>query len=148
VAGAAASALSQALLGKDQATDAELAKAVKHATPEQLVKLKQVENDFVLQMEELGFRREELVYKDVAGARRLFEINIWPQIVLSAFYTLGYFSVLIILLTKTVDIDADMKTTFNLIIGVLTAAVPMILQFWFGSSTGSKEKTARLTNGR
>jgi len=97
-------------------------------------------------MKELGIREEELAYQDTAGARKLFEINIWPQIVLSAFYTIGYFTVLILLMTKTIDLSADMQPTFNIILGVLTAAIPMILQFWFGSSTGSKEKTAKLAN--
>ncbi|MFT6220702.1 MAG: hypothetical protein ACJA0C_000099 [Candidatus Endobugula sp.] len=30
---------------------------------------------------------------------------------------------------------------FTTILGVLTAAIPQILGFWFGSSLGSKQKT-------
>jgi len=49
-------------------------------------------------------------------------------------------------MTKTIDLSAEMQPTFNIILGVLTAAIPMILQFWFGSSNGSKDKTAKLAN--
>lgn len=142
--GAAVSALSNALLGKPDASEDELSQAIEKATPEQLVELRKADNAFKVRMKELGIREDELAYQDTAGARKLFEINIWPQIVLSAFYTVGYFTVLILLMTKTIDLSADMQPTFNIILGVLTAAIPMILQFWFGSSNGSKDKTAKL----
>jgi len=144
--GAAVSALSNALLGKPDASEDELSHAIEKASPEQLVALRKADNDFKVKMEELGIRKEELVFQDIAGARKLFQINIWPQIVLSAFYTVGYFTVLILLMTKTIDLSAEMQPTFNIILGVLTAAIPMILQFWFGSSNGSKDKTAKLAN--
>jgi len=93
--GAAVSALSNALLGKPDASEDELSHAIEKASPEQLVALRKADNDFKVKMEELGIRKEELVFQDIAGARKLFQINIWPQIVLSAFYTVGYFTVLI-----------------------------------------------------
>lgn len=144
--GAAVSALSNALLGKPEASEEELSQAIEKASPEQLVALRKADNDFKVRMKELGIREEELAFQDIAGARKLFEINIWPQIILSAFYTVGYFIVLILLMTKTINLTSDMQPTFNIILGVLTAAIPMILQFWFGSSNGSKDKTAKLIN--
>lgn len=146
--GAAMAALSNTILGKPDGTEKEIEIALQQATPEQLVALKQADNDFKIKMADLGVKEDELFYKDVASARKLFTVNIWPQIILSAFYTIGYFIVLILLMTKAIDLSVEMQPTFNIILGVLTAAIPMILQFWFGSSNGSKEKTAGLINGK
>ena len=38
--------------------------------------------------------------------------------------------------------NQTMTGVFATILGVLTAAIPQILNFWFGSSVGSKEKTS------
>ena len=42
------------------------------------------------------------------------------------------------------------KGQLGILIGVLTAAIPQILSFWFGSSEGSKLKTAAMVqnNGK
>jgi len=146
VGAAAMGTIAKVLLGKDTAGEAELEIAMQNATPEQLAELKKADNDFKIRMEELGFKREELMFKDVADARSLFGINIWPQIILSGLYTIGYFIVLVLIMTDRANISPELQATANLIIGILTAAIPQILQFWFGSSTGSKEKTL-LMNG-
>lgn len=146
VGAAAASAISKALLGKDSATDNELEEAIRNATPEQLAELKKIDNDFKVKMAELGFSEKELHYKDRQGARKLFEVNIYPQIVLSAVFITGYFIILYFVMggLMSSDMAIEVKMMVATLIGVLTGEVPRIMSFWFGSSTGSKEKTAKL----
>jgi len=141
LAGAAIKTLSQSLLGVDNGTEAQIAEAVKTASPEQLAELKRVDNEFAEKMAELGFKETELAYQDKINARSLFAINIWPQITLSAVFVTGYFIVMGLLIAGTITIEKDVMVLVTAVTGVLTAGVTGILQFWFGSSLGSKEKT-------
>ena len=43
-----------------------------------------------------------------------------------------------------VDVDTDSKDIFIYVLGALTSAVTMVLGYYFGSSAGSKEKSAQL----
>ena len=52
LAGMATRAISEALLGKPDGTEEELTQAVATATPEQLLALKQAENEFSIKMRE------------------------------------------------------------------------------------------------
>lgn len=138
--GMATKFIAETLLGKPDASEEELEQAVLNATPEQLLKLKQSERDFKTKMKELGIDEFSLEIEDRKSAREMFKFNMWPQVCLSGLFITGYFAVLILMLIKGLKMSSD----FMLVFGVITAAIPMILQFWFGSSTGSKEKTAKL----
>lgn len=122
-----------------------LQKFVSGANPEQLAQLKQIENEFKLKMKELGIRESELEYQDRDSARKMaMTAGIAPQIVLSGIYTLGYFLVMYVFLTGGISIAQDLKSEFNIVLGVMTTAQVQIMNFWFGSSSGSKEKTEKL----
>jgi len=43
-----------------------------------------------------------------------------------------------------VDVDAESKDILIYVLGALTSAVTMVLGYYFGSSAGSKEKSAQL----
>ena len=43
-----------------------------------------------------------------------------------------------------VDVDTDSKDILIYVLGALTSAVTMVLGYYFGSSAGSKEKSAQL----
>ena len=43
-----------------------------------------------------------------------------------------------------VDVDADSKDILIYVLGALTSAVTMVLGYYFGSSAGSKEKSAQI----
>ena len=147
MAGAASKYIADKLLGKPDASPAEIEQAIISASPEQLSKLKEIDTQFKLEMKKLDIDIFELEYKDRDSARKLFEVNIWPQIIISAIFVLGYFSVLFYLLhsqSGEPNLEGAMLGVVTTILGVLTAAVPQILNFWFGSSLGSKEKTKGL----
>jgi membrane-bound ClpP family serine protease len=145
MAGAATKFIADKMLGKEEASQEEIQEAIISASPEQLVKLREIDNQFKLQMKNLQIDVYELEYKDRDSARKLFEVNIWPQIVLSALFVLGYFGVLYFLMHSGIDKNSMINNpVFTTILGVLTAAIPQILGFWFGSSLGSKQKTGSM----
>jgi hypothetical protein len=152
MAGAATKFIADKLLGKADATQDEIQEAILGASPEQLIKLKELDSQFKLDMKNLQIDVYELEYKDRDSARKLFSVNIWPQITLSAIFVTGYFGVLYFLLNtgaQTSDGTVELminNPVFTTILGVLTAAIPQILSFWFGSSLGSKEKTHGMNN--
>lgn len=138
LAGAAVGVISQALLGRDGATSAEIAAAIGIASPEQLVSLQNADNEFLL-------RTQELDVKDRQSARKLaIDTTIVPQVILSSIYTMGYFWLMAMLINGEVTIPDDISGMVMALIGVMTAAQAQIMNFWFGSSSGSKEKSKRL----
>ena len=142
----AAKWLSGKVLGDENASEDDLAQYISTANPEQLAQIKALEQDFKVEMKRLGLQEKQLEVQDRESTRELAKVNIWPQVVLSAAYVLGYFSVLILLLTGHLKIDSESQPLVLLLIGVMTAAVTSIMQFWFGSSQGSKEKTIHLAD--
>lgn len=145
VGGVATKFLADKFLGKPDASTQELEAAIIGATPEQLASLKKLDNDFKVQMQQLDIDVFKLEVDDRKSARELFKTSIWPQVTLSACFVVGYFAVLWVLMTGDALSSMENQALFGVfttIIGVLTAAVPQILGFWFGSSLGSKEKTA------
>ena len=125
--------------------EAQLQQAMVSMTPEQAIKLKMAEKNWQATMKELDLKEEDLHAKDRASARELaVKTNITPQITLSLLYTAGYIAVLYMFLMGEVAIDESLVSEFNLVLGVLTAGQVQIMNFWFGSSSGSKEKTNKL----
>lgn len=143
--GTAVKFLSTQLLGKDNAKENEIEAAILGATPDQLAKLREIDNDFAAKMRELDIDVYRLEIEDRASARKLFEINIWPQIILTTIFTVGYFALMFCLFGGSFQITESIRDMCNILLGVMTAGVIKILDFWFGSSSGSKEKTAKLT---
>lgn len=146
MAGVATKFIADKMLGKRSASEQDIQEFVTNASPEDLVKLKEIDHQFKIDMKNLEIDVYELEYKDRDSARKLFAVNIWPQITLSTVFVLGYFGVLYFLMHGTADpqslvTNPTMMGVFTTILGVLTAAIPQILNFWFGSSLGSKEKT-------
>ena len=133
------------LLGDESASEQDLADAVMGASPEQLMLIKKADQEFKVKMRELGFKEEELHIRDRDSARNLAATQgMTPHIILSAIYTIGYLAVLGLFLTGEVIIAASIKSEFNMVLGVLTAAQIQIMNFWFGSSSGSKQKTEQM----
>lgn len=140
-AGTAVKFLADKLLGNEDATEEEIENAIKNATPEQLGTLKKIDNDFKIEMGKQGIEIFSLEVADVQNSRELFKINMWPQVILSAFYTIGYFGVVVFLLTGALAVpEGSQGQLIAGLIGVLTTMQIKIADFWFGSSHGSKTK--------
>ena len=117
-----------------------LESAVLSGSPEVLFQMKQVESNLKIELRKLGIKEQEIAAGDRSDARSLAKANMLPQIILSTIYTIGYCAVLWQFVTGDVVIPVESSGTFNIVLGVLTAAQTQIMNFWFGSSSGSKSK--------
>jgi hypothetical protein len=144
--GMAAKIISEGILGKPDASEAEIEDFLLTASPEQMLELKKLDAQFAVDMKKLDIDVFRIESDDKKSARAMFGINIWPQISLTALFTVGYFVVLIVLLTGSVSIPVESQPVVNVVIGVLTAGMSTVLAFWFGSSVGSKEKNDMIGN--
>ncbi len=142
--GAATRFLSKKLLG-ESASETDLATYIENASPEQLIKVRESDHEFKAAMRKLDIDVMEMERQDRQDARALAqESTILPHVIMSAVYTVMYGLVLYLLLSGRVDIDQEHMGLVMAVIGILTAAQGQILNFWFGSSSGSKEKDRRL----
>lgn len=130
----------------DADTPGELLPIVETAmkSPEQIIQLKQIDTDF----EKFALQNNLDIYRaevdDRKDARVLAKVNMWPQIVLTIMFIVGYFWLLYVFLTAdTSAISEWQKGILGTLLGILTAAIPQILAFWFGSSHGSQKKDAQ-----
>jgi len=109
-------------------------------TGEQVAALKKAEIDLKAKLAELQIKPEEIAAQDRASARELAKSNMLPQIVLSAIYSVGYFTLLYQFATDAIVIPLQNKDLLMPLLGVMTAAQVQIMNFWFGSSAGSAAK--------
>ena len=115
------------------------------ADAETMVAIKNADIDFKVKMRELGLKEKHLHQKDRDSARGLAKLKgIAVQAILTAVFLTGYFSLIYLFFkdgSMVSQLDDWSKGQLGILIGILTAAVPQILAFWFGSSEGSKKKT-------
>jgi hypothetical protein len=110
-----------------------------------LLELKKAEMELDRWREEAGIRKEELAVQDRQSARQLaMEKGILAQVVLSVGYTIGYFSIMFVFVFGGADVAQEEIGMINTLVGALGAAQLSILNFWFGSSKGSKDKSDAL----
>jgi len=140
MAGTAVKFLSNKFLGTEEGTEQDIAQAISMASPEQLAELKKIDADFKVQMEKIGVDVFALEIEDRKDARSMAKVNMWPQIILSVIFIGGYFAIVGLLVTGEIVVPAEQMQIVSILIGVLTAGVANIMQFWFGSSHGSKNK--------
>ncbi len=140
LAGMATRAISEALLGKPDGTEDELLEAAKNATPEQLLALKQAEQNFVIRMRELDVDLERIANQDRNSAReREVKTGDHTPKLLAAAVTFGFFGVLFWMIAK--GLPANGGEAMLVMLGTLGTAWGAIVSYYFGSSAGSREKT-------
>lgn len=137
-------------LGDESASAEELPALIAGASPDQLKALQQANLDFKVRMQTLGFQHEtdliKLVNDDRANARDR-EIKTGdsktPQI-LAGVVTSGFFIILITMMTR--ELPTAAKDPALLLLGALSAAFGAVINYYFGSSSGSERKTRMLAN--
>ena len=144
LAGAAAGALVNALGGDEKAAEA----ALLTQSPETLLALRKAEQEFAVRMRDLDIEPERLAAADRASARDMAKVNMRPQMILSAVFVAGYFFIFWWLLFEDIELNIRQATMVNVLMGVLTAGVIKIMDFWFGSTAGSLAKSAMLANSK
>jgi len=122
-------------------TQEELEAKIAKASPETLLKLKQLNSDFQTKMKELGLKEKDLILKDIANARSMgINTTLVPQMIISVIFITAFAVILYTAFTGLTEMEETQKTIVNILLGILSAGVVQVMNFWFGSSSGSKEK--------
>lgn len=139
LAGAAVKAVGEAL-GVTQ-TEEAVTTALKEVTPEQLSALKQADNDFKLKMRELDVNLESLRYAGVNDARNR-EVQTSDHLTprLLALFAIICFIGLVYGVSSGITVVDGMKDTFLILVGAAITVFKDVYGYYFGSSSGSKEK--------
>ena len=146
LAGLAVKTLSEAMFGHQDAEASEVSAALMNATPEQLQRLKEIDVSFKVQMKELDIDLEKIAAGDRDSARNMqMHTNDWIPRAMAVMVTFGFFGILTWLLTKGVPPTGS--ETLIYMLGALGTAWTGIVQFYFGSSAGSKAKTDAMVQG-
>lgn len=139
LAGFATRTISEALLGKEDASPDELAVALSSATPEQLAKLREVDANFKVSMKKLDIDLAQIDASDRNSARqREIALKDSTPTVLAGVVCLGFFGTLIGLLLY--GLPPRGQDAVLILLGALSAAFTAIVNYYYGSSSGSKAK--------
>lgn len=148
LAGMAVRTLSETLLGKPDGTPEELAEAAKSATPDQLLALKNAENNFKLEMKKLDVDLEKISAGDRDSARQMaIQTKDWTPRALAGAITVGFFGVLLYMLMYGLP-PAGGGEAMLVMLGTLGTAWGAVISFYFGSSAGSRAKDEAAANKR
>jgi len=139
LAGMAVKTVSQALLGRNDASPEEVMDAVRNATPDQLAKLNEIDAAFKVRMRELDIDLEKLSVQDRDSARRReIEMRDWTPKILAFSILGGYFACLFWLLGRGMPTSGSESVIMML--GALSQTVTAVVAYYFGSSAGSRQK--------
>ena len=139
--GMASKFLIEKLGGDENTTEDQMQKMVENASPEMLAELKKADNDFKVQMRELGIKEKDLDVQDRAGARAMgINTTLVPQMIISTIFVLTFALIMYTVFNTTLDMTETQKAMTNILLGILSAGIIQVMNFWFGSSSGSKEK--------
>ena len=144
--GLAIEAAANAMGLSDKTVDA-VKTAIIGATPEQMLALKGADQQFALQMQQLGFKQVADLEAIAAGDRkdaRFMQTTTRSAIpaVLSIVVTLGYFGILVGMMTGFLKVSDSQALLIML--GSLGTGWGVVMAFWFGTTNDSGRKTELL----
>jgi hypothetical protein len=131
------------LLGNPQATEQDVAAAIAGASPDQLLKLREVEIELIKFMETAGIDRERIAAgdRDSARQRQVATGDKTPQI-LAVCAFLGWTIITLFLFSGEVP-DGNRELILRGL-GTLDALLGMAFTYFLGSSAGSRAKDTAL----
>ena len=141
LAGSAVNVLSQVVLGKTGGTESEIEAVISGGLkPEVMLALKQADMNFKLEMRRADIEEERVHASDRDSARkREMEVKDKIPAVLAIFSISGFFLVFGALMAFDIPIEA--KDPLMIMLGMLSAIVGGVVNYYFGSSAGSAAKT-------
>ena len=144
LAGVAVRTLSNALFGHEDGTEQQVSDALAAATPDQLAAIKKIDADFKVQMKSLDIDLERISAGDRDSARQMQrETKDWTPKALAFCITFGFFGALVWILVF--GIPKTGTEVLLMMLGSLSTSWTGVVQFYYGSSAGSKAKTDALT---
>lgn len=146
LAGTAVSLLAQVFLGTEEAEEAELLEAVVSASPEQMVELRKAEIAFREAILSASVEEKKIAQEDRASARAR-QVSLRDRVpgALAVVVLAGFFAVLAVMLVH--DIPEGAETEFSIMLGALATMSAAVMNYYFGSSASSREKTWMLQAG-
>lgn len=132
-------------------SEKDVSKAMAAATPDQLLALKQADQDFAVRMRELDIDLEKIAASDRDSARRReAQVRDWMPRVLAFVVVAGFMATVFLVLLGYVDGMKDplMATTVGTLIGFVSAKCEQVVAYYFGSSSSSQQKTQLLAGGK
>ena len=147
LAGAAAAAVARAIFGREDVTDGDLADAVASANPEQLIALTKAENEFKLALRNAGVEEQRIDAGDRASARdRQVKAKDLTPSILGGLIIGGFFLTLAAMVARKLPPGTD--TEFSIMLGALATMTAAVVNYFFGSSAGSREKTLLMSSAK
>ena len=144
LAGVAVRTLSNAIFGHEDGTEEQISAAMASATPDQLAAIKKIDADFKVQMKSLDIDLERISAGDRDSARQMQrDTKDWVPKVLAVVITLGFFGILIWMLLN--GMPKTGTEALLMMLGALGTAWTGVVNFYYGSSAGSKAKTDALS---
>lgn len=126
----------------DKQIEAQLASG----NPDALLKLKAAEQAMEAKMKELDIDEQSLYVEDTQNARLMArETGTTPQLVLTTLFLAIYGGLVWAFFVIEFELNDWQRGQMGILIGVVTSAVVQIINFWFGSSKGSKDKNALIS---
>lgn len=139
-AGAATKFLAGKFLGNEDASQAELEQFISTANPEQLLLIKESDNEFKLSMAKMGVDVFEIEANDKKNARAEHKHSYMPA-ALSAGLTLAVAGIVYMLFYLEPP-DGSRDVLFMLL-GVVIKEWGGAMQYWFGTTRSSANKDMR-----
>lgn len=120
----------------------ELPVKVESADPQTMLAIKNSEQEFKKVMRELDIKEADLHAKDRQSARDMAKsTTLTPQIIQSVMYDIAFIFVCWFVFTSDGAFSDTQERLLMFLLGILSAGLVQVNNFWFGSSSGSKEKT-------
>lgn len=145
--GMAVTAIGSAL-GVSEPTQEKIQQALSGATPEDLLKVKQAEQQFQKDMRALDIDLERISASDRDSARKMaVETKAWTPAVLSWLIIVATLGLEGFILVNAVPAQVN-DLVAGRILGTLDMAFMTVLTFWLGTSNSSRNKDATISKLR
>lgn len=141
-------AVSNALLGKPDASEEELSYAIQNASSEDLYKLKTADNLFKTEMAKLGLDAKRLAFDDADSARRREMVTKDKTPAILAYLLTVLFGALLGILIFGPEVKEANKAVVFSMAGSLGTVWIAAMAYYHGSSRGSAEKDILLRDKR
>jgi len=138
MAGAAIKMLSATLLGNETGTEAELEEFIATASPDQLLKIRQIDNEFKLKMKALGVDVFELEVKDRDSARVHNKDHFMPALLcllLTMMVAAGSYGLMVH------TIPPENSSILYMVFGQVLTAWAGSIAYWVGTTKSSSDKS-------
>ena len=112
-------------------------KAVQNATPEQMIELKKAEQEFEVQMKELGVDVFKLEAQEKQHARTMFSKD-WTARIIGLVTIAGFLGYIFLVTLQPPEQNSE--ALINLVLGYLGGLASAIISFYFGASHTSDKQ--------